>query len=287
MIARVFPRRTRATPNDVLAFVGEPPKVLPALDEVHISVTFTWDIREARRIAPLWKRAARCPVKLGGPALGERGGDSTPGMFLRDGYVITSRGCPNVHQKPDGSYVPSKCWFCSVPQREGPVRQLPITEGYNVLDDNLLACSQNHILAVVDMLRRQKLGRPQFTGGIEAALLKPWSASALRSCNPKQVFFALDTADDWEPLVRAADLCWKAGFTPASHTLRCFVLCGFPTDDVESAALRMVAVSRLGIVPMAMRWQRPKDVEWQIFQKRWARPATAVRAAAQDEEEEL
>jgi hypothetical protein len=43
-----------------------------------------------------------------------------------------------------------------------------------------------------------------------------------------------------------------------------------------------MAVARLGMVPMAMRWQKPMDVEWKFFQKRWARLATAAHAAAQD-----
>lgn len=47
-IARVFPRRTNATPTDALAFVGDPPMLaLPAVDEVHVSCTFTYDRAEA------------------------------------------------------------------------------------------------------------------------------------------------------------------------------------------------------------------------------------------------
>ena len=43
IIARVFPRRTKATPDDALAFTGEPPLLeLPEIDEVHISVAFTY-----------------------------------------------------------------------------------------------------------------------------------------------------------------------------------------------------------------------------------------------------
>jgi len=34
-IARVFPRRTTATLDDVLAFTTPPPKDLPDIDEVH------------------------------------------------------------------------------------------------------------------------------------------------------------------------------------------------------------------------------------------------------------
>lgn len=41
-IARVFPRKTKATPDDELCFFGPPPLLnMPEVDEVHISVTFT------------------------------------------------------------------------------------------------------------------------------------------------------------------------------------------------------------------------------------------------------
>ena len=44
IIARVFPRRTKATPDDALAFTGEPPLLeLHEIDEVHIRVAFTSD----------------------------------------------------------------------------------------------------------------------------------------------------------------------------------------------------------------------------------------------------
>ena len=76
-----------------------------------------------------------------------------PGLYLKHGYTITSRGCHN------------NCWFCSVPKREGALRELPINDGWNILDDNLLACSENHIRAVFEMLKRQK-HKPEFTGGI-------------------------------------------------------------------------------------------------------------------------
>jgi len=120
-IIRVFPRRTRATPVDDLAYVGEPDLFVEA-DRVEISMAFTWDLAEVERLATVWRRVA--PVEIGGPATGQAGGDFTPGRYLRPGYVITSRGCPN------------RCWFCSVWRREGPVRELAIADGWNVLDDN-------------------------------------------------------------------------------------------------------------------------------------------------------
>ena len=38
-IARVFPRKTKATPTDSLAFIGEPPLFLPDADEVYRKVS--------------------------------------------------------------------------------------------------------------------------------------------------------------------------------------------------------------------------------------------------------
>lgn len=69
-ILRVFPRRTKATPRDEYAFIGDVPLFLPPdISEVHVSVTFTWDLKEAERLARAWSRVA--PVKIGGPATGE------------------------------------------------------------------------------------------------------------------------------------------------------------------------------------------------------------------------
>ena len=117
-IARVFPRRTKATPDDPLAFTGPPPKEgLPDIEEVHVSVAFTYDMEKACQLAEQWMKLG-VPVHMGGPAFNMPGGDFIPGMYLKKGYVITSRGCPN------------RCWFCSVPRREGDrLRELPITEG--------------------------------------------------------------------------------------------------------------------------------------------------------------
>jgi hypothetical protein len=42
-------------------------------------------------------------------------------------------------------------------KREGNiVKELPITEGYNILDDNLLRCSEKHVKKVFEMLKKQK-----------------------------------------------------------------------------------------------------------------------------------
>lgn len=93
--ARVFPRKTKATPDDPLVFFGPPPRLdLPEIEEVHVSVVFTYDMQKAEDLAYQWE-AVGVPVKMGGPAFNEPGGEFVPGMYLKKGYVITSRGCPN------------------------------------------------------------------------------------------------------------------------------------------------------------------------------------------------
>lgn len=109
MIARVFPRRTAMTPRDGLAFFKEPTIeniadcIKENVTEVHISVTFTWDILRAEDLYYAWQILG-VPVEVGGPAFDDRMGDFTPGVYLRDGYIFTSRGCTK------------DCWFCSVPR---------------------------------------------------------------------------------------------------------------------------------------------------------------------------
>lgn len=266
-LIRVFPRRTKATPTDPLVYIGGPDLFAEA-DRVHISVAFSWDVPAVDGLEREWRRIA--PVEVGGPATGQRGEEFTPGLYLRDGYTITSRGCPN------------RCWFCSVPKRDGGIRELPIRDGWNVLDDNLLACSDQHVRDVFAMLAHQK--HPiEFTGGLEAARLQDWHVAAIADLKPVQSFFAYDTPDDYEPL-RSAALrireAWPAAIT--GHRLRCYVLIGYPWDTMDAADMRLRAVLDLGMWPMAMLWRDERGClpseEWRRFQRQWARPAIIASA---------
>ena len=261
-IARVFPRKTSATPVDELSFFDGPGLFPPKVDEVHVSVTFSWDIPRAEWLAKQWEGVA--PVKIGGPAMGTTGLDFIPGIYLKHGYVITSRGCPN------------RCWFCDVWKRDGGIRELTITDGTNILDDNLLACSEKHIRGVFSMLRRYRGKRIEFTGGLEAARLRDWHVELLRDIRPKQMFFSYDTKDDYEPLVEAGKMLLGAGWTTASKTLRAYVLIGYKRDTFESAEKRLRKTVRAGFTPMAMLWRGrdgKTDPSWKRFQRRWCRPA--------------
>ena len=90
-IARVFPTKTSMSPTDPLAFFGPP--TLDAMaaepDEVHISVTFSWDLEKADELFYQWEMLG-VPVEVGGPAFGDRMSETfTPGMYLKEGMTIT------------------------------------------------------------------------------------------------------------------------------------------------------------------------------------------------------
>lgn len=223
-IARVFPRKTNMTPDDDLVFFGLPPMDLPEIDEVHVSCTWTYDRQRAEELAYQWEPVG-VPVKIGGPAYDDPGGEFTPGMYIKHGGTITSRGCNN------------RCWFCMAQKREGKLRELEIKPGYNIMDNNLLQCSPEHIRAVCDMLKTQR-ERAVFTGGLEAG-------KKLR----------------------------RAGFNPDGHSMKCYNLIGYKGDTFEKAEKRLMDTCRAGFVPFAMLYrdeQGQVDDSWKRFQREWA-----------------
>jgi hypothetical protein len=255
---RVFPRKTKASPNDSKAYFG-PPDMFVEDRDIHISCAFTWDIPYAETLYHQWKPYGY--VKIGGPAFGVESDEFVPGRYLKHGYTITSRGCPN------------RCWFCSVWRREPRLKELKINDGWNVLDDNLLACSDNHIANVFTMLQRQP--KPiEFTGGLEANRLKDWHVELLTTIRLGQAFFAYDTEDDFDPLVYAARSLSVAGLM-VNHKMRCYVLIGYKGDSFEKAEGRLLRTLNLGYFPMAMLYTEngKYDLEWRRFQREWVRPA--------------
>jgi hypothetical protein len=265
-LIRVFPRKTKASPDDALAYFG-PPDLFAEADEVHVSVTFTADKAIAERLAEQWRFVA--PVKVGGVAYGDTSLEFIPGRYIKPGYTITSRGCPR------------RCWFCGVWKKWPTPNVLPIYDGWNVLDDNLLACPRDHVEAVFAMLRGQNR-RVEFTGGLEALALQDYQVDLLARLKPRpNMFFAYDPGDAFETLESAARRLLDAGFTPQSHRMRAYVLIGYPKDTFDQADQRLQQMLSIGFTPHAMLWQPETPSQerhrpapgWRAFQRRWARPA--------------
>ena len=265
-ILRVFPRRTSLTPQDDYAFIGDPPLFRPDADEVHVSCCFTWDKPEAERLAHAWAGYYE-NVTLGGPAYDDPGAGFTPGLYVRHGVTITSRGCPR------------RCWFCSVPRREGPLHTLPIHPGHIVQDNNLLACPRPHIEAVCDMLETQR--SVAFTGGLDARCLQSWHVDRFRRISLKSngaLFFALDDPSSaaWRALDRATELLGDF----SRQVKRCYVLIGYPGDTSDAADTRLRRVWQCGFMPFAQFYRGDGEGErtpgWAALQRTWSRPAAMV-----------
>ena len=274
---RVFPRRTRATPLDEYAIIGPPPLIRKEVDEVHVSCLFTYDMKEAEYLHRAYLDIyTDVPVLLGGPAYASFNlKEFVPKLYVREGYVITTRGCPK------------KCWYCYVPKREGLLTELKIHEGYNILDNNILAASIKHQMAVYDMLDKQakrSKKRAEFTGGLDAWLLTKEIADELKRIKTNRMFFAYDKESGREPLRKAGIMLEEAGFN--KNQCYCYVLIGYPDDTMEDAEARLRETYAYGFTPFAMLYRDDEgivDSLWLQFQRLWIRPAVIRRLCEKNE----
>ena len=256
---RVFPRRTKWTPDDELAFVGYPPLFRPPEQPVKISVTFTWDKEEALRLLKAWNDYYS-NVKIGGPAFEDPGGEFEPNQFIKKGVTITSRGCTK------------KCPFCFVPKREGKIREYSIKDGWILQDNNILACSQDHQKSVFEMLQKQPK-QIDFNGGLDSEYLKDWHLKEFEKLNVRHFWFSCDLPNSMKHLKKVAML--MADYK--TWQKRCYVLIGFGNESILDAEKRLNNVYELGFLPFAQLYQnehkRPWSPEWDKLQRKWCRPA--------------
>lgn len=264
-LARVFPTKTRMTPRDPHAYYDVPGPFTPKYDEIHISVVFTWDIEKAHAWAEEWKEYGK--VKIGGPAMGDPGGEFVPGKYLAHGVTITSRGCVN------------KCGFCFVPKREGGIREIQIKPGYIIQDNNLLACSKQHKDKVWAMLKKEQYNSRlgiEFPGGFEASRVDDDTVENLRSLRIHQIWLAYDHPGAEKPLIKAVGKL-KKYFTNIDR-IRCYVLVGYKGDTVEKAEWRLKRTWEIGALPFAMLYRaddgtKTTDPKWSKLRTDWCVPA--------------
>jgi len=265
-IIRVFPRRTCWTPIDDYVFIGDPPMDRPSVDEVHISVTFTWDIPEATRLLCAWGQYYK-RVLMFGPALGAKSNGFIPGLYLSHGVTFTSYGCNN------------RCKPCLVWQREGKLRErLDFPEGNTVQDNNLLQCSSGHIDRVMRMLKHQHL--VSLSGGLEAWRLTARFVEQLRDIDIFQLFFACDNDHDLPALRKALSMLEWLGRDKYGllKKVRCYVLLAFDGESMSQGIQRLEQVFEVGALPFAQLYQPPDKYieyskEWRDLARRWSRPA--------------
>ena len=266
-IIRVFPRRHKEfTPDDDMAFVGEPPEphLIPEHKEIHISCTFTWDKPLCEYLAYRWEGQTNKQVKLGGPAYGSPADDFVPGMYVKAGITYTTRGCNN------------KCSFCRVPITEGRLREIEIHPGNIIQDNNFLQASKAHKDKVFSMLRSQK--GICFKGGLAASLIDNHFIDCITGLSISELWLACDSDDDLPKFKEATAKLVRAGFN--REKIKCYVLIG---DDRNKNETRLKEIFLAGAMPFAMLYRdfadtkTEYDKDWNAFARSWQRPA-AIKA---------
>lgn len=236
-IIRVFPSKTSHTPDDELVFLGPPPFaiLIPEAEEVHVSVTFTWEREIGERLYKAWNDYFPGKTKLGGPAFNSLAGEFTPGMYLKKGVTTTTRGCIR------------DCDFCMVPEREGKFKMLErIHPGYIVQDNNLIAAPMRHLEKVFEMLEKQS--RVTFSGGIDVRIMTQEKADLFKKLKIETIFMAYDHEDQYEYLVKACEMLLP--LKPARKSA--YVLVGFKGDTPEAAEERLRKAFNAGCYPYMM-----------------------------------
>jgi len=263
-ILRVFPRETSYSPHDGLAEFGPPGLFRPEADEVHVSVTFTWDKAKGEELARQWEPHYPGKVRLGGPAYQSDCSTFYRGRYVKDGITYTTRGCPN------------RCPFCLVPEWEGDLRVLDnVAPGHTIQDNNFLAAPKAHRAKVYDMLRNQHAVR--FLGGLESRRFTGWDALQMEHIKINELWFACDSPGSIRRLRKAL------GLIPAMprNKKRCYVLIGFRDGEtVDDAEARLREVWHSGALPFAQLYRPPAErdktewpEEWRKLQRIWTRPA--------------
>ena len=256
-IARIFPTKTSMSPVDEDVYFGAPDLFTSRYDEIHISVTFTWDIPKAKMMANWWQGYGR--IKIGGVAInGESIEPMIEGKYLKKGITITSRGCPK------------ECWFCMV--RKSKLIELEYFPKGNIIqDNNILSCSERHLDKVFSMLKTQK--QIEFKGGLDKRKITPDIAQELKKLRIKSLWLASDSTPELRQLEKAINILRDADFK--QDQIFCYALCGFDMADEEK---RMRKIFQMGALPFAQLYRNTQDdirysKEWRRFQRRWCRPA--------------
>jgi len=264
-ILRVFIRKTSQTPQDNLIQIGEPDLFTPEADEIHISCLFSWDKQQSLRLKEIYEEIYKSSlVKLGGPAFPHSYKDEfVPGMYVKKGMSITTRGCS------------FNCPWCLVPKMEGKFRELKnIAVGNVIQDNNILLSNREHLSKVFAMLKSQRNIR--FLGGLDSRLLKDWHIEALRTLKIRELWFSFDCWDRERTLIKAIEKLRQIGFS--RNKIRCYVLAGF-NKPIQEAEGRLRLAYEVGALPFIQVHQSMDKSRRELnkndhqFVKKWSRPA--------------
>ena len=150
-------------------------------------------------------------------------------------------------------------------------------DGWIVQDNNLLACSFDHVRRVFEMLSRQP--HPvSFHGGLDTEFLTEKHVELFKSIRFNELWFACDHLGAIKNLEKAAEILTDFSMKKK----RCYVLVGFDGETITQAEKRLLKVCDLGFLPFAIPYQGEtfsKDKynrDWRKLIKTFCRPAATM-----------
>jgi hypothetical protein len=155
------------------------------------------------------------------------------------------------------------------------LRELPVTEGNIINDNNFLQCSIAHQDNVFNMLRDQR--NIKFSGGLQCNLLDKHFVDNVAKLRIAEIWLACDTDAELPSLITATAMLRDAGFT--RRHIRCYVLVG---DDMAANERRLRKIYNAGAMPFAQLFRAPDrhkteyNTDWRKFSAMWSRPAATI-----------
>ena len=223
----------------------------------YISIPFTWHLPQVKahlmQQSFLWDSAV-----VGGPAV-----SLLPTFFEDCPHVTTKKQSPGVLQRinPYATRTtigcPNNCKFCGVKRINGNFIELEDWPNLPIIiDDNLLAASEQHFDRVIDRLIQWNQWKwTDFNQGLDSRLLTDYHAKRLAQIQKSMIRLALDNmtyAETWET---AFERLRRAGI--AKTNIRSYALIAFNTDPGE-AWCRCEWIESHGIKVLPM-WHHPLD----------------------------
>jgi hypothetical protein len=157
---------------------------------------------------------------------------------------------------------------------EGALRELPVTPGHVIQDNNFLQASRAHKDKVFEMLRTQRA--ICFKGGLDARLLDSHFVDAVAGLRIAELWLACDTDAALSDFRRACEKLVRAGFS--REKIKCYALIG-RDGNMEADEARLQEIYRAGAMPFAQLYRDFGDTktvystDWNRFARMWSRPA--------------
>jgi len=234
-------------------------------EKIYFSCIFTWELPDLVRTVNLFKLRG-IQIEIGGPSA-----TALPGYILEKTGIQPATGLDQRFEHMDGQYqmvftsrgCPRGCVFCCVKLIEGrkmiEYEDYPVPVGENpwVADNNILATSWEHQVAMVEKLKDVK--NLDLNSGFDDRIFamnpeKYWDLYS--RLHLERWRFAYDKPDQKEPLTKCVEFLHSKGVRYSSISVFCLV--GWPGTTFEEGKEKLQYLVDIDTSPYPMTF-RPLD----------------------------